>query len=74
MGLLNYRKDKAKEGFIKRGIIVFMVVAMLVVFPLLAFGKSSKSFDSYLHKGNLAVMAGIGLGYYGSITVCLSRS
>jgi len=53
----------------RKSIIVFMILAMLVVFPLLAFGKSSKSFDSYLHKGDFAVLAGVGLGYYGSITV-----
>jgi len=53
----------------RKSIVVLMILAVLVIFPLLAFGKSTKSVDFYLHKGDLAVMAGIGLSYHGSITI-----
>ncbi len=58
----------------KKSIVVFMILAVLVVFPIVAFGKSSKAKSvkpagEYLHKGDLAVLGGIGLGYYGSVTI-----
>ncbi len=53
----------------KKSLVILMILAALLVFPLVAFGKSSKGFDTYLHKGDLAVSAGVGLGYLASITL-----